>query len=108
MSLTHCLIIRDGPNAADEQRKWEEPCSVLKLPGYNFDLQQLIGSAPDYPSQRPAVDAVLLLPSSTKARIDDIIEIGELKLRILGLSSSYDSVGKLANYLVEAIVSDQR
>ena len=82
----------------------EEQCVVLKLFGHEPPLADGIRHAPDYPASPGQVaDAVLLLRTTTNASVADLIEIGGVKLRVIGVSSSYDGVGKLSRYVVEAM-----
>ena len=85
----------------------EELCSVLKLPGDDVDIAARIGSAPDYPVTRPRrEDAVLLLRVTTKANVNDVIEVAGIRLKATAISSSYDSVGKVAFHVVQAAICD--
>jgi hypothetical protein len=45
---------------------------------------------------------VLLLHITTTANVADMIEVEGFKLKVIGLSASYDGVGKLSHYVVEA------
>ena len=82
----------------------EEQCVVLKLFEHERPLADGIRHAPDYPASPGQVaDAVLLLRTTTNASVADLIEIGGVKLRVIGVSSSYDGVGKLSRYVVEAM-----
>ena len=81
----------------------EERCVVLKLFAHEGSLANGVRDAPDYPASRGHVaDAVLLLRTTTNASVADLIEIGGVKLRVIGVCSSYDGVGKLSRYVVEA------
>ena len=81
----------------------EEQCVVLKLFEHEGPLADGIRHAPDYPASPDQVaDAVLLLRTTTNATVADMVEIGGVKLRVIGVSSSYDGVGKLSRYVVEA------
>jgi hypothetical protein len=51
-------------------------------------------------------DAVLLLRITTKANIDDVIEVAGIRLRVTSISPSYDSVGKVAFHVVQALMCD--
>jgi len=105
---TRCIVTKVlgadalGREVFGESR--EEQCAVLKLFEHEGPLADGIRHAPDYPasSERPA-DAVLLLRTTTNATVADRIEIRGLKLRVIGVSSSYDGVGKLSRYVVEAM-----
>ena len=82
----------------------EEQCVVLKLFEQQGPLANGIRSAPDYPaSADQAADAVLLLRTTTSATDADLIEVEGDKLKVIGVSSSYDGVGKLSRYVVEAV-----
>jgi len=88
-------------------RTSEEVCSVLKLPGDDKDVSARIGSSPDHPSTPPRREhAVLLLRITTKANVDDVIEVAGIRLKATAISPSYDSVGKLAFYVAQAVVCD--
>ena len=83
----------------------DEPCSVLKLPGEDTDISARIGSSPDRPSTPPGRnDAVLLLGATTRANVDDVIEVAGIRLKATAISPSYDSVGKLAYQVVQAVI----
>ena len=82
----------------------DEPCSVLKLPGDDTDISARIGSSPDRPSTPPGRDdAVLLLRTTTRANVNDLIEVAGIRLKATAISPSYDSVGKLAFHVVLAV-----
>jgi len=106
-----CTIVRIA-RTDDEERPvfgavTEEPCTVLKLPGEDTDISARIGSSPDHPMTRPRrEDAVLLLRIITKANIDDVIEVAGIRLRVTSISPSYDSVGKVAFHVVQAVMCD--
>ena len=83
----------------------EVQCSVAKFLGDDVDIAMRIGSAPDYPtSQERVADVVLLIPMTTRTRINDMIEIAGVRFKVIGISPSYDGVGKLASYVVEAAI----
>jgi hypothetical protein len=83
----------------------EELCSVLKLPGDDIDISARIGSSPDHPLTRPGrEDAVLLLRVTTKANVNDVIEVAGIRLKATSISSSYDSVGKVVFHVVQAVI----
>lgn len=85
----------------------DEPCSVLKLPGEDTDISARIGSSPDRPSAPPGRDdAVLLLRVTTRANVNDVIEVAGIRLKATAISPSYDSVGKLAYHVVQAVICD--
>jgi len=87
----------------------DEPCSVLKLPGEDADISARIGSSPDGPSTAPGRDdAVLLLGITTRANVLDVIEVAGIKLQVTAISACYDSVGKLAHYVVQAAICAAR
>ena len=87
----------------------DEPCSVLKLPGEDRDISARIGSSPDRPSIAPGHDdAVLLLGITTRANVDDVIEVAGIKLKVTAISPCYDSVGKLAHHVVQAVICAAR
>jgi hypothetical protein len=89
--------------------KSEELCFVLKLPGENIDVSAKIGSSPERPTTPPrSEDAVLLLRITTKADVDDVIEVNGMSLRAIAISPSYDSVGKLAYHVVQAVICDRK
>ena len=77
---------------------------MLKLFEQQGPLANGIRSAPDYPASADrAADAVLLLRTTTSATDADLIEVEGVKLKVIGVSSSYDGVGKLSRYVVEAV-----
>ena len=85
----------------------EELCFVLKLPGEDIDISARIGSSPDHPLTPPRrEDAVLLLRVTTKANVNDVIEVAGIRLKATAISSSYDSVGKVAFHVVQAAICD--
>jgi hypothetical protein len=85
----------------------EELCSVLKLPGDDIDISARIGSSPDHPLTPPRhEDAVLLLRITTKANVNDVIEIAGIRLKATAISPSYDSVGKVAFHVAQAVICD--
>ena len=85
----------------------EELCSVLKLPGDDTDISARIGSSPDRPSTPPGRDdAVLLLRTTTRANVNELIEVAGITLKATAISPSYDSVGKLAYHVVQAVIYD--
>ena len=87
--------------------KSEELCFVLKVPGDDVDISARIGSSPDLPSTPPRrEDAILLLRIATQADVNDTIDVAGLRLTVKAISPSYDSVGKLAYYVVQAIICD--
>ena len=87
----------------------DEPCFVLKLPGEDTDISARIGSTPDRPSTPPGRgDAVLLLRATTRANVNDVIEVAGIRLKATAISPSYDSVGKLACHVVQAVICDNR
>jgi len=84
----------------------EEPCSLMRLLGNDAtDVAMEIGSAPEYPTvQGRIADAVLLLPITTRAGINDMIEVAGVKLKVIGISPRYDGVGKRECYIIEAML----
>ena len=85
----------------------EELCTVLKLPGDDIDISARIGTSPDHPLTPPRrEDAVLLLRVTTKANVNDVIEVAGFRLKATAISSSYDSVGKVAFHVVQAVICD--
>ena len=81
----------------------EESCLILKLPGDDADISAKVGSSPDRPTASPRLeDAVLLLRITTKAHVDDIIEVVGIRLKVFAISPTYDGVGKLAHHVVHA------
>ena len=101
-------VIGADPRAQPELGETsEEPCVVLKLPGDDKDVSARIGSTPDHPSTPPRrEDAVLLLRTTTKADINDVVEVAGIRLRVTAISQSYDSVGKLAYHVAHAVTCE--
>jgi hypothetical protein len=98
-------VDREGRPAFGETS--EERCFVLKLPGDDMDISARIGSSPDHPSIPPGrEDAVLLLRITTQANVNDVIDVAGIRLKATAISPSYDSVGKLAYYVVLAVICD--
>jgi hypothetical protein len=81
----------------------EEACSVAKLGERSSDVSAHVRSAPEYPTS-PVADAVVLLRVTTRAAVDDIIEVAGVKLKVIGISQNYDSVGKASNCIAEAML----
>ena len=48
-------------------------------------------------------DVVLLLHITTTANVADVIEVEGFQLKVTGVSASYDGVGKLSHYVIEAM-----
>ena len=70
-------------------------------------MVKTIGSTPEYPTSIDRLaDAVLLLRATTRAGIGDLIELDGVELRVVGISASYDTVGKFAHCVVEAMLCD--
>ncbi len=83
----------------------EEPCSLIKFLGNDTDVAMGTGSAPEYPTlQGRIADVVLLLHTTTRTGINDMIEVAGVKLKVIGISPNYDGVGKLNYYIVEAML----
>ena len=81
----------------------DERCAVLKLFGNDRAVGDGIRNTPDYPaSPGPVADVVLLLHITTTANVADLIEVEGFKLKVIGVSASYDGVGKLSHYVIEA------
>lgn len=106
---TQCMITKitgadvQGRPVFGETR--EEPCALIKFLGNDTDVAMGIGSAPEYPTlQGQSADAVLLLRITTRANINDMIEVAGVKLKVIGISPSYDGIGKLNCYIVEAML----
>ena len=51
-------------------------------------------------------DAVLLLHVTTKANVNDVIEVAGIRLKTTAISPSYDSVGKVAFHVAQAVICD--
>ena len=49
---------------------------------------------------------MLLLRVTTKANVNDVIEVAGIRLKATAISSSYDSVGKVAFHVVQAVICD--
>jgi hypothetical protein len=106
---TQCMITKvmgadaQGRPVFGEERK--ESCSIIKFLGDGTDVSMGNGNAPEAPiSQKRIADAVLLLPITTTAGLNDMIEVAGVKLKVIGISPSYDVVGKLDHYIVEALL----
>jgi len=83
----------------------DESCLILKLPGEDTDISAKVGSSPDRPTAPlRREDAVLLLRITTRAHVDDIIEVAGMRLKAIEISPTYDGVGKLAHHLVRAAI----
>lgn len=76
---------------------------MLKLFGNDSAVTDGIRNTPDYPASPGSVaDVVLLLHTTTTANVADLIEVEGFKLKVIGVSASYDGIGKLRNYVIEA------
>lgn len=64
-----------------------------------------VRTAPEYPTSPERVaDAVILLRVTTKAAVNDMIEVAGVKLKAIGISQNYDSVGRVSNHIAEAML----
>jgi hypothetical protein len=82
----------------------QEPSTILKIPGEDLDVSAVLGSAPDQPVGPPRRDeAVLLLPTTTRADVNDLLEVAGMRLIVTAISPSYDSVGKASHHVVRAV-----
>jgi len=54
------------------------------------------------------VDSVILLPTTTQARIDDIIDLAGVKLRIKARHPRFDVGGRLDHYEIHATMWSQK
>ena len=108
---TRCIVTKvvaadaRGQPMLGESR--DERCAVLKLFGNDRAVMGGMRNTPDYPaSPGPVADSVLLLHITTTANVADLIEVEgfklKLKLKVIGVSASYDGVGKLSHYVIEA------
>ena len=83
----------------------DEACSVAKFMGNDSCISAQILSAPQYPTSPERVaDAVILLRVTTRAAVNDMIEVAGVKLKVIGISQNYDSVGKISNHIAEAML----
>jgi hypothetical protein len=83
----------------------DEPCSVAKFMGHDSGASAHVRSAPEYPTSPDRVaDAVILLRMTTRAAVNDMIEFAGVRLKVIGISQNYDSVGKVSNYIAEAML----
>jgi hypothetical protein len=104
VGCTISKAIDAGPSAQPQfGEATPELCIVLKLPGDERDISARIGSTPNASTPPQREDAVLLLRTTTKADIDDVVEVAGLRLKVTAISQSYDSVGKLAYHVVQAV-----
>ena len=102
-----CVIVV-GANPAGLQapgERFEEPCSVARFMENEFDASTGIRNAPQFPTvpERDA-DAVILLRITTRAAVGDMVELAGVKLKVIGISQNYDSVGKISNHIAEAVL----
>ncbi len=80
-----------------------ERCTVVKLVITNEKSSiRADSSASRGNAMELEAESVILLPKTTKARIDDIIEVENCKLRIMGLSPRRDLQGRLDHYRITA------
>lgn len=91
-----------------ERKSLRPVLADLILPMFRgIDISARIGSSPDHPLTPPRrEDAVLLLRVTTKANVNDVIEVAGIRLKATAISSSYDSVGKVAFHVVQAVICD--
>ena len=82
----------------------EEACSVARFMGAESGLVAQLASAPQYPTADRLADAVILLRITTRAAVGDRIEVAGVKLKVVGISQNYDSVGKISNHIAEAVL----
>ena len=83
----------------------EEACSIAKFMGSDSGVAVQVRSAPEYPtSPERAADAVILLRVTTRASVNDMIDVAGVKLKVIGISQNYDSVGKVSNHVAEAVL----
>ena len=76
---------------------------MLKVFGNGRPVTDGVRNTPDYPtSSDPVADVVLLLHITTTANVADMIVVEGLKFEVIGISASYDGVGKLSHYVIEA------
>jgi len=80
-----------------------ERCAIPKM----SELMQKSAVRADSSASRGAaleltVDAILLLTKNTQAQIDDVIEVIDLQLRIIGKYPRFDVTGRLDHYQVAA------
>ena len=104
---TRCIVTKVvGADARGQPMLGEsrdERCAVLKLLGNADAVTDGVRNTPDYPaSPGPVADVVLLLQITTTANVADLIEVEGVKLKVIGVSASYDGVGKLRHYVIEA------
>jgi hypothetical protein len=105
---TRCIVTKvvatdvQGEPVLGESR--DERCAVVKVFGDDHPITDGIRNTPDYPtSSDTAADFVLLLSVTTTANVADVIEVEGFKLKVIGVSASYDGVGKLSHYVIEAM-----
>ena len=102
-----CLITKlasDSEGRTAIGKTSQESSTVLKVPGEDLDASAVLGSAPDQPVAPPGRDeAVLLLPTTTRADVNDLLEVAGMRLIVTAISPSYDSVGKATHHVVRAV-----
>lgn len=108
----HCKITKVAGVDHEGRRVFretsEEPSIVLKVPGEDVDISAILGSVPEQPAAPPGrEDAILLLRTTTRANVDDLIEVAGMRLIVTAISPSYDSVGKAAHHVVRAVTCDE-
>ena len=102
-----CFVTKVGSDSEGRHAIGEtsqEPSTVLKVPGEDLDASAVLGSAPEEPVAPPGRDeAVLLLPTTTRADVNDLLQVAGMRLIVTAISPSYDSVGKASHHVVRAV-----
>lgn len=100
-----CVVIKNEGNdlygLPKPGKRYAEKCSIVKFIVSNekssvrADSSASRGNAMELQS-----DGVFLMRTNTKARIDDLIEIGEHRMRVMGIHARYNTAGVLHHYEV--------
>ena len=80
-----------------------ERCSIVRLTSRSEKTSVRADSSASRGNARELqADAVILLTIHTKARIDDVVEVSGVKLKITSIFPQHDVNGRLDHYEVEA------
>ncbi|MPQ56300.1 hypothetical protein [Duganella sp. FT27W] len=86
-----------------------ERCSVVKLATSNEKTTvRADSSASRGNAQELETTSIILLPANTLAKIDDIIQVAAIKLRIATREPKYDVTGRLDHYRIQATMWSQK
>lgn len=98
-----CVILKnEGTNVyglPKPGQRLNERCSIVKFIVNNEKSSvRADSSASRGNAQELEADGVFLLPTTTKADVDDLIEIGEHRMRVKGRHGRFNTAGQLHHY----------